>query len=300
MSLAVKKLVYISAILVCTIYACSIYLTGQLSRQRVEMDNVENCRQLGGYANKNGQTIRKDVLIRSGKLCKLDEDGLETLQEMGIRTVIDLRIPEEIKDKPDPKIDGVENIQINLADPKSNFYKMSVWGIGITKDNYESRINAIAKLNMNLGEMYIEGIIDSEYGRKALRKVFSILADPKRNAILWHCSGGKDRTGVVAALLLAALDVDRQTILDDYELTNEYVQHQRIVMKLASEYWGDDEREKERVATIAGVKREFMARTLQHIDKKYGSPMEFLTKTVGVSAAEIKTIKKKYLTDLTN
>lgn len=290
-----KKILYTIAILAVTFIAGDILLTGKLSSQRVALSSVENCRQLGGYVNVDGKTVKQDKLIRSGKLHKLDDDGKEILRKMGVNTIIDLRIPEEIADKPDPVIEGVENIRINLADPKSSFYWMSVIGIGVNAENYDERINAIAHLDKNLGDMYIEGIIDSPYGREALKKVFSLLADPKRKAILWHCSGGKDRTGIVAALLLSVLNVDHQTILDDYELTNEFVEYQRIAMGVASNFFSDNEAEKERIATIAGVKREFMEATLLHIDRNYGSPLQYLTEQVGVTEAEMQSIRKKFL-----
>ena len=121
------------------------------------------------------------------------------------------------------------------------------------------------------------------------------MVNHKKGAILWHCSGGKDRTGIVAALLLSALNVDRETILNDYELTNEFVRGQRIGMKIVSWFYSSDEKEEERVATIAGVKREFMEKTLNHIDKKYGGPVEFLKNQVGLSEQDILTLKQKYL-----
>lgn len=261
----------------------------------MEFDDVDNCRQLGGYVNVKGEAIKSNVLIRSGKLSKLTSDGIAKLQEMNVTTVIDLRIPEEIAKHPDPDLKGVKNVRINLADPKSNFYKMSAWGVDVNKENYDSIVNAIAKLNMNLGEMYIEGIVESEYARKALKQVFSILTEQEEGAILWHCSGGKDRTGLIAALLLSVLEVDRETILNDYELTNDFVPGERFVMKLASFFWGDDEKEKERVATIAGVKRKFMEETLNHIDQQYGSPVEFLRNQVGVTEEEMQRIKGRYI-----
>lgn len=268
---------------------------GSKKAQRVAFDNVQNCRQLGGYVNAQGKTVRYDVLFRSGKLCKLTENGIEELRKKNVTKVIDLRIPEERADKPDPEIPGIKNICINIADPNSNFYKMSVWGVGVSYENYDSVVTAIAKLDMDLGDMYIDGIIESPYGRKALKEVFSILANHQNGAILWHCSGGKDRTGIVAALLLSVLDVDRETILDDYELTNEFVRDERLIMKLASYFFGDNDKEQEHVATIAGIKRKFMEKTLDYIDKKYGSPYNFLTQQVGVSKEEIENIRKKYL-----
>lgn len=248
---------------------------GSKKAQMVELDDVDNCRQLGGYQALDGKTIKSGILLRSGKLSKLDEDGTEVFYSMNISEVIDLRIPEEINHRPDPALRNVKTYKINLADTASLFYKYSVLGVDVNSSNCIDVVDSIARMPMNLGEMYIAGIIDSDYGRKALHEIFKVLVNHKSGAILWHCSGGKDRTGIVAALLLSALNVDRETILNDYELTNEFVEGQRIGMKVVSWFYSNDEKEEERVATIAGVKREFMEKTLNHIDKKYGGQWNF-------------------------
>ena len=285
--------------LITIVYCAADYLiptsVGSKKAMAVTFDDVDNCRQLGGYCNRQGKKVKSGVLVRSGKLCKLTDEGKLALRKMGVKTVIDLRIPEEIMAKPDPKLDGVKYVRINLADAKCKFYLMSKWGVGVTAENYDSVVTAIAKTNMDLGEMYIEGVIESDYGRKALKQVFSLLSNHKDGAILWHCSGGKDRTGIVAALLLSVLDVDRETILNDYELTNDFVQGERLVMKFASLFFGDTDKEKLGVATIAGVRRDFMAATLSYIDLHYGSPLQFLRTQCGVTDTEIQRIKNNYL-----
>lgn len=268
---------------------------GSKKAQMVELDDVDNCRQLGGYQALDGKTIKSGILLRSGKLSKLDEDGTEVFYSMNISEVIDLRIPEEINHRPDPALRNVKTYKINLADTASLFYKYSVLGVDLNSSNCIDVVDSIARMPMNLGEMYIAGIIDSDYGRKALHEIFKVFLNHENGAILWHCSGGKDRTGIVAALLLSALNVDRETILNDYELTNEFVKGQRIGMKIVSWFYSADEKEEERVATIAGVKREFMEKTLGHIDKKYGSPVDYLKKQVGLSEEDIMTLKQKYL-----
>lgn len=268
---------------------------GSKKAQMVELDDVDNCRQLGGYQALDGKTIKSGILLRSGKLSKLDEDGTEVFYSMNISEVIDLRIPEEINHRPDPALRNVKTYKINLADTASLFYKYSVLGVDVNASNCIDVVDSIARMPMNLGEMYIAGIIDSDYGRKALHEIFKVFVNHENGAILWHCSGGKDRTGIVAALLLSALNVDRETILNDYELTNEFVKGQRIGMKLVSWFYSNDEKEEERVATIAGVKREFMEKTLNHIDNKYGGPVEFLKNQVGLNEQDIRTLKLKYL-----
>lgn len=282
-------------VIICSIDVFLPEEVGNKKGQIVKFDDVDNCRQLGGYQTIDGKTVKSGILLRSGKLSKLDEDGIKAFNEMNITEIVDLRIPEEISHKPDPEFKNVTTYKINLADTASLFYKYSVLGVEVKTNNCKEIVDSIAKTPMNLGEMYIAGIIDSDYGQKALHEIFKVFVNHKSGAILWHCSGGKDRTGIVAALLLSALNVDRETILNDYELTNDFVRGQRIGMKIVSWFYSSDEKEEERVATIAGVKREFMEKTLNHIDKKYGSPVDYLTKQVGLSEEDIITLRTKYL-----
>jgi len=268
---------------------------GSKKVQAVELNDVDNCRQLGGYKTIDGKTVKQNTLIRSGKLSKLEENGFNAFDEMNITEVIDLRIPEEISHRPDPKFKNTHSYKINLADTASTFYWYSVLGVEANSSNYLDVVDTIAKTPLNLGDMYIEGIIDSEYGRKALKQVFDVFVNHEKGAILWHCTGGKDRTGIVAALLLSVLNVDRETVLNDYELTNDFVKGQRVGMKIVSWFYPDDNGEEERVATIAGVKREFMERTLNYIDEKYGGPVNFMIKNVGLTAEDVNILKTKYL-----
>lgn len=297
-----KKRFFIAILLIaCCIFAYNIldsFIPGEVGSkkaQAVDFDDVDNCRQLGGYKTMDGKTVKSDILFRSGKLSKLEDDGFEAFYKKNITDIIDLRIPEEVSHRPDPKLDNAKSHVINLADTASTFYMYSVLGVKTNSSNYKEILDTIAKTPMNLGEMYIEGIIDSDYGRQALKRVFSVFVNHKDGAILWHCTGGKDRTGIVAALLLSALNVDRETVLNDYELTNEFVKGQRIGMKIVSMFYSDDEKEEERVATVAGVKRDFMQNALNHIDKTYGGPIDFLKNQVGISEQDILTLRAKYL-----
>lgn len=128
---------------------------------------------------------------------------------------------------------------------------------------------------------------------KAKYKPFfkDLLTMPDSSALLFHCTAGKDRTGIGAAMLLYALGVPDSTIMEDYLLTNEYRKAENEKMVKGMLIAGI----KEQVARdLASVKKEYLDAANQAIIKQYGSMDKFLSAEIGLSSADIKTLRKKY------
>lgn len=167
-------------------------------RRRI-FDRIHNVRDLGGYATLNGMTAWGRV-YRSGRLFDPTDEDIHRLQALDIRTVIDLRADNELQDHPDVVLEGVTYHHVNF-------------------------LKSLAKEaeSMALADLY-EAILDKESAsiRQALEAVSSGLEDG--NAVLFHCAVGKDRTGILAALLLGICGVDRSDIIADYQTSRTYLQ----------------------------------------------------------------------------
>lgn len=157
------------------------------AQRAVLLAGTRNTRDLGGLPAAGGY-VRNGKVYRSGALCFATEVDVETLRRLGLTTVLELRTDEEIqRDGPD-RVDLVHSVAISLRLPMSN-----------------SRGRG--------AEAY--GVLLEENGR-AIRGFFELLADPKDLPMLFHCSAGKDRTGILTALLLEVLGTPRAAIMDDY------------------------------------------------------------------------------------
>jgi protein-tyrosine phosphatase len=137
-----------------------------------------------------------------------------------------------------------------------------------------------------LRDMYV-GIL--EHSARGIGAIASAAADSDRGPVLFHCHGGKDRTGVVAMVLLVALGVDRETVLDDYEATRRYrrIEHQQdsLANILASGV------SPEAAAGVLGAPRWAMADAIDAIDGTYGGIDAYLTGPAGVSAVELSALR---------
>jgi protein-tyrosine phosphatase len=162
----------------------------------VSADGVQNLRDLGGYPTVDGGTLRWGMLYRGPALGTLTGRGSADLCALGLRTVIDLRDPHEREHLPDPVLGaGVTTVTIPIYDGRIDLGTMD-----------------------DLGQLFTELLRVA--GREIVHVLDAIAAAEALPAVV-HCSAGKDRTGLVVALLLAALGVPDEVIAADFALTAE-------------------------------------------------------------------------------
>ena len=178
------------------------------------LTGVENARDLGGYKTEDGYFIKEDVLFRSGNLHEADP---AQIKGKGITKIIDLRTKLEALRKPDVEVENAELVSISMLTIPNPFV--------LEGDDWKTLLKAITTGIMetwdaNLYRQYIQ----DPNAIKATKQFFAEVLDNKGDPLLWHCTAGKDRTGVEAMLLMAALGCNYNTIRQDFMLTNAYYQ----------------------------------------------------------------------------
>jgi protein-tyrosine phosphatase len=171
-------------------------------QRRLNFPGLLNARDLGGCPTFDGQRTRFRSLVRADDLAQLNADGLRALAEFGIETVIDLRWPEEARRHPSP---------IPHLLPQVCYQRVPL--LTPTEDEWRLRSNDAAK------ELWNCVVLDEV--RAELRQVLGVIAGAAPGALLFHCVAGKDRTGLIAALLLALADVLPEAIARDYAASTE-------------------------------------------------------------------------------
>ena len=294
---------------------------GTLETQTIGLGGVSNARQLGGYITEDGRTVKDGVLLRTGALSGATEADIDRLvNEYNLGYVVDFRTSSEIASAPDPEIDGVENIWCSVMEEAAaeDAEGEAAEEDGTTEegDAAEEGDASVAALagaaasaggsdmiamlvayadSANLEDMYVD-MVQSEYSQQGYRRFFDVLlGNEDGKAVLWHCTGGKDRAGLAGVLLMSALGVDRETALDDFALTNEFVADQIDQMTAAAEEAGYDEDQVEAVATLTGVDRDYMAKALDLIDEEYDGMDEYLRNQIGLTDEEIAQLQEMYL-----
>jgi protein-tyrosine phosphatase len=160
---------------------------------------ISNLRDLGGTPAAGNKTIRKGMLIRSADLSNAEREDLQ-----GISAVIDLRTTMETEEHPDRVYDA-QLLHLPI-------FEQITAGISHEEEAERSMIPGMAGLYAHLIRTCTEAI------RNVLTAVME--HDYSTGAVLWHCTEGKDRSGITAALVLEMLGVSREKIMEDYMLTN--------------------------------------------------------------------------------
>ena len=263
----------------------------------LRLNSVGNARQLGGYINADGKKVRNNVLLRTGHLGNITDGDIARLRDVyNLGDIIDMRTSVEISGNEDKKIDGANYHHISIMDESSLLENRG--NISIAKNTPEGLltfIKTVDKLHIFRDDMYIN-FLEGECGISGYRKFFDILLSSEDGkAVLWHCTSGKDRTGLGAMLILTVLGVDEKTILEDYMLTNRY-NKSRIdnTRKLILES-NEDNRLVENIALFGGVYEKFMTIALDHLKENYGSVMGYIKSALVISDSDISELKHKYL-----
>lgn len=228
--------------------------------------NLLNARDLGGHLTVDGRQTQMKAFVRSDLPNCLTPDETQALLDYGIRTVIDLRWPQELQRSPNPLAQQVNGL---------DYFNLSLLG-----ESYPiwERLEATVQ-----NEHWYQSVLDVAQGEIA--QTLRTMAKAPEGGILFHCKMGKDRTGIIAMLLLSLAGVMQQTIVDDYALTAIMLEeeHKRYLSQFS------DPEERKAIAQDQLCLPEYAQKTLDHLTIKYGGVNRYLT-TIGLSTSEIDSL----------
>ena len=245
----------------------------------LEFEGLENVRDLGGLLRADGARIRPGLLLRTGRLEKATEGDIRRLADMGISQVIDFRDPGEVLKAPDKEIPGAAYHNIRVLPPLSETFKPP-----------EDPSYTAEEVRHDFQQIYRLMAMHTQ-AHEAFGEFFRLLLKSEGRPVLWHCTQGKDRTGVAALLLLTALGIDQETIMTDYLLTNTFTQ--RLLDQFAAmenpPFGMDLARE------VFLVYPQNLRLYRDCVELEYGSLMNYLELALNVGPAEIETLERYYL-----
>ena len=230
-----------------------------------------NFRDIGGYRADGGRTIRWGRYFRAGRQDRMTLGDLQRAAELAIRTQIDLRRPDEVRTCGRGPFERLGSRYI---------------GLSVLPDGSYEQLN---RETGTLGERYLAYF---QYSHEPWRQVFEVLADDGCYPVLLHCTAGKDRTGVITALLLSILGVDRRVIEADFALTNRDVP--RHVEFVAQGPGFPEGMTREAFTRSAGVREDAIRVFLDGVERQHGGPLAFL-RNLGVSDAMQDAIRENLL-----
>lgn len=235
----------------------------------LKLETTYNTRDLGGYKTSDGKITKHKIFLRSDDTDELTENDIEILKNYGVKTVIDMRDKDEITKHPD---------KLNL--PGISYYHVDV------KDNYSKKHN---KSDVHMSDGYIDFINYTDDGNW-LTQVFNIIANANEGCVLFHCVGGKDRTGLVATFLLGLANVSDQDIVENYRVSWDLVKDRpkiKEVYRLKSLKYDNYD------FSIDISKAERIQEVLDYIKENHGTFENYLL-NCGVSQNNLDKIKLSF------
>jgi protein-tyrosine phosphatase len=247
----------------------------------LELAGACNVRDLGGYETADGHRVRFGQLLRGDSPHRLTTEDLVVVGELGLRTVVDLRSADELEalgEEPLRSL-GVETLHVPIRHAPG---AAQVLRIARTSEDETP----------TLSELY-RGFL--EHSGDELARIVTVAADPARRPLLFHCLAGKDRTGVVAALLLSLLGVSDEQIAADYAATAAVLPRFRELTRPDREVLGLRDL-KGKMSKLMGAEAATMFTFLQALREEEGGAEKYLTAR-GVAPEAFAALRASLLID---
>lgn len=259
------------------------------SAKHIPLQKQPNFRDLGGFQTADGRLVKPGLIYRSGELSKLSDEDLDRLQALNIKTVVDLRSPLEVEMFGEDRLPAGAKLLALRIEPGN--WGSALFDVVKTGDTSQIPDNVLVHTSRSI----IRDATDQ------IAALFEALCDPSNLPLVFHCSAGKDRTGIAAAVILMALGVSEDLAKMDYLKSNDYLS-------------ADNKQQ------LAGIRRMIAARldidpaavdmsnfkqlfyqepayfeaALDEINQQYGSFANYLKEGLGVDETRIKELRKQF------
>lgn len=242
----------------------------------IDIKGGYNIRDIGGYKTLDGGTIRWGKIFRAGLLTHIKDENDPLMISMNLKSICDFRSNEEQSNSPDCwyQLDQLRRYSLPISDGRQDKFpwlKDELLEIGEGHHLYKANQSYV----LQHSDKY--------------RRFFELLLNVDNYPILFHCTAGKDRTGFATILLLSALGVDWNTIVEDYLLTNIYLAEfgEKISEMIAQKSTVP----KEKIVTIFQANEIYLKGALVAIREQYGSIDQYMIEALGVGNEEISLLR---------
>jgi protein-tyrosine phosphatase len=249
---------------------------------RVPLSEALNFRDVGGYAAMDGRRVKRGLLYRSDDLADLSNQDLEMLAELGLRRVFDMRHVNERLNKPDrlPDQNGVAVLEIPVYFPplERTESRRKILDGEVEKGHFsELLIEANRAFALDFTSQWHE--------------LLQGLVAPDALPAVIHCVDGKDRTGFAVALILRAVGVPQETVLEDYLLSNQFLQSRINLYAFLGSLGSLFRVPRSEIRPLLEVRREYLEAAFAAIDEQYGSFTVYLHEGLGLDTKTLELLR---------
>ena len=263
-----------------------------MTSQKVQLDKLNNTRDLSGLRTRDGGQIRPKKLLRSGHLyAASDADKAWLSSAVGL--IVDFRTAGESQEKPNPNIAHAGYIHLPILQDLT---------AGITKEKASTNM-VIGRLSRDPGgakeymmHMYTN-FVSGEFAVAQYARFLELLCEERDGAVLWHCTAGKDRAGFAAALVEEILGVSRDDIMEDYLMTNACQKEEvdGLVAMLERKIGSSAPEVEEALRILFGAREEYLTALYRKVEELYGDFGSFLQNGLGFDGVKQEKLRRMYL-----
>ena len=262
--------------------------------ERLKLKKLSNTRDLGGFPAADGKKIRSGKLIRSGRLYKIPQSTVKALEDMGVSTIVDMRIERERIEYPCVIVPGAKHVNLPLLCAATT-------GITAEKSMASTMLKESKRIKSEFGtadnymKSVYEMILYTPDSQKRLKEFLDLVRD-EEGAILWHCNAGKDRTGISSMLLEHLLGVDEELIIQDYCISQKFFQpSMRRAQRLGLLIAPIPLQFKRILYALMAAKPEYIISAIETMKSRHGSVINYCKEELGVTDEDIQILRNKYL-----
>ena len=252
----------------------------------IKLRGIKNYRDLGGLKTVDGRILKSHMLIRGTTLFKITSHDINLLKnKYNLKSIVDLRTNKEISERPDSQIEGV------------SIYKMPIFNeetAGISREKKVRSIDTLVKMP-KMEDLYVHMVTHDCLENVVSVLKFILTAEKEKFAFVFHCTAGKDRTGIIAALLLSFLGVDRATIIKDYLMTNKNVRFKASMAYVGLLLLKKNHKLAHKIKHYFMAEPAFIKASLNQLEKDFGSLDNFFKEKLAFSTEQTNQIKNKFL-----
>lgn len=273
------------------IFSCKVqqFSTPEYGKKETEnpikIKKVNNFRTVGNIKNSEGKTLKEGKLYRSGDLHKLKNSSFKELEKLGIKEIIDLRNSKEISQKPDHLPENMSYKNYSAFDDQGDQLSQA------KKLVLKGKVNG-SDANKRMLDFYKDYVTENP---EIIKKIITEILESDQ-PILYHCTAGKDRTGITTALILTILKFDKETIYNDYLLSNNF--RKKLILKrlnLANNlHFIYPKMDLKVLEKLSWIESNYLDAAFDEIDKKYGSMDFYIQNVLQISEDKRKEYIKKF------
>ena len=262
----------------------------------IQFDNIPNARELGGIHTRDGRRVRDGLLLRSAYLVHASDADIARLsEEYHISKVLDLRTGYECRRSPDRPVPGASNVNIEILSLNGHLYRgmSKFFPEGVSFEGGMAGFCMSPAAEMLCDGFYASFVSDPECQESYANFFRELLSS--EGPVLWHCTQGKDRTGLAAAFLLYVLGAEEKDIHADFLESNVSYADDIAGVKACVTQMGGTQVNLECVQTLVGVSDRSFLEAMDWIGSHCGGMDEYIKNQLHLSEADVLELRRRYL-----